>query len=102
VIVKVTERVDKHFADVVGTVEDLGVGEAQAAQTRPRVGLIATEVHRLLGGGPVVAEAVGLDDEVQRGPEEVDPIAPEAALGLGRRKARFSRPRRSTSGRPTA
>jgi hypothetical protein len=31
VIVKVVERVDEHFADVVGTVEDLGVGEAQAA-----------------------------------------------------------------------
>ncbi len=39
---QVAERVDEHRADVVGTVEDLGVGEAQRAQARPRVGLIAT------------------------------------------------------------
>jgi hypothetical protein len=30
-IVKVAERVDEHFADVLGPVEDLGMGEAQAA-----------------------------------------------------------------------
>ena len=51
------------------------------------MGLVAPEVHRLLGRGAVMAEAVGLDDEAEVGPEEVDPIAAEAALGLGRGKA---------------
>ena len=83
------ERVDEHLADVVGTVEDLGVGEAQAAQARPRVGLVAAEVDRLLGGGAVVAEAVGLDDEAEGGPEEVDPVATEPALGRRAREVRL-------------
>jgi hypothetical protein len=78
---QVAERVEEHLADLVGTVENLGVGEAQAAQAGPRVGLVAAEVDRLLGGGAVMAEAVGLDDETESGPEEIDPIAPEPTPG---------------------
>lgn len=72
---------------MVGTVEDLGVGEAQRAQAGPGVSLIATEVHGLLGSGPVVAETVGLDDEAAVGPEEVDSMTAEATLRVGRRQA---------------
>ena len=85
----------EHCADVVGPVEDLGVGEAQGAEAGPRVGLVATEVDRLLGGGPVMAEAVGLDDEAEVGPEEVDAVAAEAAL---RRRAEAGRRRGRSRG----
>jgi hypothetical protein len=46
----VAESVEEDGADMVGTVEDLGVGEAQGAEAKPGVSLVATEVHRLLGG----------------------------------------------------
>jgi hypothetical protein len=36
------------------------------------VGLVSAPIARLLGGRSVVAEAVGLDDEPEAGPEEVD------------------------------
>jgi hypothetical protein len=71
------------------------------------VGLVAPEVHGLLGGGAVMAEAVGLDDEAESGPEEVDSIATQTALGLGwrdagladdREEAPLERVRRATEG----
>jgi hypothetical protein len=63
------------------------VGEAQGAQAGPCVGLVAAEIHRLLGRGPVVAEAVGLDHEAEVGPEEVDPVAAESTLRVWHRQA---------------
>jgi hypothetical protein len=48
------------------------------------VGLVAADVGRLLGGGPMVAQAVGLDDEAEIRPEEVDAMAAESALADGR------------------
>src|ERR1700743_3870380 len=83
----VSESVVQDRAHVVRAVEDLGMGEAQGAQARPGMDLIAAEVHRLLGGGPVMAQAVGLDDEAEGGPEEIDSISAQPALGLGRRNA---------------
>ncbi len=84
------ERVDENGPDVVGPMEDLRVGKAQGPQAMPRVSLVPAEVHRLLGGGAVVAKAVGLDHEAQLGPEEVDPVTAEPALGVGRRQARLA------------
>src|ERR1700742_275145 len=83
----VSEGVVEDGADVVGAVEDLGMGEAQAAQAGSGMDLIAAEIHRLLGGGPVMAQAVGLDDEAEGGPEEIDSISAQPALRLGRRNA---------------
>jgi hypothetical protein len=42
--------------------------------------LVPAQVHRLLGRGPVVAKAVGLDHEAEVGPEEVDSMATEPTL----------------------
>ena len=53
-------------------VADLPVRESQRGKAGHRVGLIAKAVLSLLGGGSVVAEAVGLDDQAEGGPIEVD------------------------------
>ena len=82
--VQVADGVFEDLADVGGLVEDLGVAEAQRAQAAAGVGLVAPHVDRLVGGGAVVGEAVGLDDEAERGPVEVDAVAAEVGLG-GRR-----------------
>jgi hypothetical protein len=86
----VAEHLGQHLPDVVGAVEDLGVGEAQRPQSGARMGLVAAQVDLLLGGGAVVAEAVGLDDEAELRPEEVDAIATEPPLGGGRGKSRVA------------
>jgi hypothetical protein len=69
-------------------VGDLVVGEPQRGQARRHVGLIAAPVTRLLGGRAVVAQAVGLDDEAEVRPEEVDPEAVEPLLCEGRGQTR--------------
>ena len=66
--------------------EDLGMGEAQGAKAGADVRLVAADVIRLLGRGPVMAEAVGLDDEAEVRPEEVDAMTAEARLGVWRRQ----------------
>lgn len=59
---------------------DLVVGEPQRRQASRRVGLIATPVARLLGGRAVVAQPVGLDDQAEVRPEEVDSEVVEVSL----------------------
>ena len=49
---------------------ELEVGEAQRVQAGELVRLIAAVVPSLLRGGPVIAQAVGLDHEPQLGPRK--------------------------------
>jgi hypothetical protein len=77
----VTKGVGEYCPDVDGAMEDLEVGEAEGAEAGTDVQLVAFEVGGLLGGGAVVAEGVGLDDEVVGWVEEVDAVFAEALLG---------------------
>lgn len=65
---------------------DLRVGEAQAGETRRGVGLVAKAVPGLRGRRTVVSQAIGFNDEPNRGPVEVHPEAIDFALGLGQRE----------------
>ena len=60
------------------------MGEAKDCQARRRVGLVAQGVASLLGGRPVVTQAVCLDDEVEVGPVEIDAEAVDTGLGQGK------------------
>ena len=60
---------------------NLCVGEAKRRETRGEMGLIAQAIPRLLARGAVVAQTIGLDDEPQIRPEEINPEAVEALLG---------------------
>src|SRR4051794_38612333 len=73
--------------DAVRVVPHLGAREPDRSPAGDEVVLVADAVVGLLGGGAVVAEAVGFDDEVQLGPEEVDAVLAEAALRLWRWEA---------------
>src|SRR5436190_466903 len=73
--------------DVIGLVADLGVGEAQHGEPCGGKGLVADPVARLLHRRSVIAKAVGLDDESELRPIEVDPNAGEPPLRGGRRQA---------------
>jgi hypothetical protein len=68
-------------ADVRRFVFDLPVVEAQGREAAGGVGLVAEEVAGLLGGGAVVAHAVGLDHEAEVGPVEVDFEAVDPPFG---------------------
>jgi len=57
------------------------VGEPQVGQTGRRVGLIADPITRLLGRRPVVAKPIGLDDQTEIRPEEIDLEAVDPAPG---------------------
>jgi hypothetical protein len=59
---------------MVGFVADLPMAEAEWHQTSGDMRPVATIVRRLLGRRPVIAKAVGLDDEAQVGPVEIDAI----------------------------
>jgi hypothetical protein len=48
------------------------VGEAQRPEAGCEVGLVTKPVLRLLRGSAVIAQAVGLDDEPEARPEEID------------------------------
>jgi hypothetical protein len=50
------------------------MAEAEWHQTSGDMRLVATIVRRLLGRRPVIAKAIGLDDEAQVGPVEIDAI----------------------------
>ena len=65
----------KGALDVAGVVANLPVSEPQRGQARRDVSLVADMVFRLLAGSPVVAQSVGLDDEPQVWPVEIDPDA---------------------------
>jgi hypothetical protein len=62
----------------------LGVGEAQRGEPARGVRLIAQAIPGLLRRRAVVAEPVGLDDEPEVRPMEVDLVAAHAASGLRR------------------
>jgi hypothetical protein len=59
------------------------VREPQWRDAARGVGLVADPVSGLLSGRAVVAQAVGLDDEAEVGPPEVDLEAVD--VGAGRR-----------------
>lgn len=42
--------------------------------------MVARDVDRLLGGGAVIGEAVGLDHQPEFGPEEIDQVPAKALL----------------------
>lgn len=62
------------------------VGEAQGREAGGSVGLVAQMVPSLLGGSAVVAQAVGLDNQPQIRPKEVDskPLTQTLVSGTGR------------------
>jgi hypothetical protein len=72
-------------------VAHLLVGEAQLGEPRGGVGLVAEPIPGLLGGGAVVAEAIGLDDEPEARPVEVDFEVVDPLAREGRRQTRFAR-----------
>jgi len=57
---------------MVRFVADLLVRETELSKAGSRVGLIAEPIPRLLGGGAVIVETIGLDDQGEVGPVEVD------------------------------
>src|SRR3982751_979211 len=68
--------------DVLRLVGHLDVGEAQRSEAGRDVGLVTPPVARLLRRGAVIAQAVGLDDQAQVGPVEVDAEAVHSCLRL--------------------
>jgi hypothetical protein len=83
----VVEGVSEDGDDVLGAMEDVGVGEAQGAEACTQVRVVAPDVRGLRRGGAMVAQAVGLDHEAVLGPEEIDAVAAEAPLALGQGQA---------------
>ncbi len=75
--------------DLTGFVSHLPVREPETCQPRRGMGLIPAAIARLLDGSAVVGEAVGLDDQTQIAPVEVDdePIQADAGLRLGQARA---------------
>ncbi len=72
---------------MVGVVRDLAVGEAERRQAGGEVGLVPLAILRLLGRSAVVGEPVGLDDESEIRPEEVDAMTRNRLLGEGKAEA---------------
>ena len=72
---------------------DLPVREPQLGEAGGRVDLVAEAVACLLSGSAVVTQAVGLDDEPELRPEEVDPEAVDVGAGLGERQPGRARQR---------
>jgi hypothetical protein len=70
---------------------DLGVGEAERRHAGGSVRLVALAISRLLRRRAVVSQPVGLDDQAELGPVEVDPEAVDAASRAGPGKARPTR-----------
>lgn len=66
---------------------DLVVGEAQWGETGGGVGLEAEGIAGLGRRGAVIAPAIGLDDEAEIGPEEVDLELVDHLFGQRDRKA---------------
>ena len=82
-------RAREDLDDMARFVGDLGVGEAERGHAGGGVGLVSAAVGCLLGRGAVKAPAVGLDDESEVGPEEVDAVAVDVLLGQGRWEPRL-------------
>jgi hypothetical protein len=69
------------------------MGEAKLGEPGSGVRLVPKAVTRLLRRRSVVAQAVGLDNEAQLGPEEVHPEAVHSLLGQRSRQAGSPRDR---------
>jgi hypothetical protein len=65
---------------VVWLVSDLPSREAKAGETGGDMCLVAQAIPCLLGGGTVVAQTVGLDDQAQFRPVEIHPEAVHVLL----------------------
>jgi hypothetical protein len=65
----------EHLDHIRRLVTDLCAREAESLEAGGGMGLVPPLVHRLLRRGAVVAKAVGLDDETQIGPVEIDAIS---------------------------
>jgi hypothetical protein len=90
---KASRDIAQDGTHVLWLVTDLLVGEAQGREPGDGVRLIAQVVASLLGGSAVMAQAVGLDDQTQVRPEEVDLEAIDPDFRLWRRQADVSRHR---------
>jgi hypothetical protein len=76
--------IEKRGPHVVGLVTHLCVSESQRNQARPDVGVITEPIPRLLSRGAVVSKTIGLNNESQRRPVEIDFEPIDQALLLGR------------------
>ena len=72
---------------------DLPVREAQHPESRRDVLLVPLDRPGLLGRGAVVAQPVGLDDQVVVGEEEVGLVAEDPVFGERQREPRGERQR---------
>ena len=73
--------------DLLGIERDLRVCEPQWGEAGGGERLVTAAIPGLLRRRSVIAEAVGLDDEAEIGPVEVDPEAMEPDLGPRLREA---------------
>jgi hypothetical protein len=71
------------LADVCRFAGDLPVRETQWPEAGGDMGLVAFETAALLRSGAVVAQAVGLNDDAELRPEEVDLVAVDPRFRLG-------------------
>ena len=76
---------------------DLGVCEAEVRETGSYVCLIAYAVPGLLGGGAVIAQAVGFHHEAQVRPVEVDLEPADVLPCLGAGKPGYAGNRQKTT-----
>jgi hypothetical protein len=83
----------KRRSHVLTLKRDLGMGEPQASKAGSGVRLIANPVLCLLGGRAVIPQSVGLDDEPQLRPVEVDLEAVDGAAGFRPWQPRLERDR---------
>ena len=74
--------------DVRGLEAHLPVGETERRQAGGDVGLVSHAIALLLSGRTVISQAVGLDDEAQIRPVEVDLEAVQPDPGLRQPQAR--------------
>ncbi len=74
---------------MLGLVAHLRVSEPKRREPGGKMVLVAATISGLLRGSSVVAQPIGLDDQPQVGPEEVDAIAAEVFARDGHRQSRL-------------
>jgi hypothetical protein len=84
-------------ANVLRLIAHLGVGEAQRRVPGGEVVLVATAIASLLRRRTVVAQPIGLNQEPQVGPEEVDAEPIEVLARERNRQSRLGRKRQEKS-----
>src|SRR4051794_31438211 len=60
---------------------NLGVGESKGRQSSQYIGLVSLAVLGVLGGGPVIPQAVRLDNQAETRPVEVRPVLTNQSPG---------------------